>query len=111
MHRMKKKRVTICMRCGKCCLSNLFFYITDDDTERWKREGRKDILHIIENLQAVWGGDHFVSARDGTFMHGCPFLEWKEGRHNCSIYQTRPRVCRNYLPGSSKICSQYYREL
>ncbi|MBN2567994.1 MAG: YkgJ family cysteine cluster protein [Deltaproteobacteria bacterium] len=108
---MKKKRVTICMRCGKCCLSNLFFYITDDDIERWKREGRKDILHIIENRQAVWGGDHFVSARDGTFMHGCPFLEWKDGRHSCSIYQTRPRVCRDYLPGSSKICSQYYRKI
>ena len=99
------------MRCGKCCLSNLFFYIKDVDLDRWRREGREDILHIIENRQAVWGGDHFVSARDGTFLHGCPFLEWEGKTNSCSIYETRPQVCRDYRPGSSKICPQYYKEL
>lgn len=97
------------MRCGKCCLSSLFFYIKDDDIERWKSEGRKDILHVIENLQSVWAGDHFVSGKDGTFLHGCPFLEWEEETYSCSIYETRPKVCRDYLPGSSEICSQYYK--
>jgi len=108
---MKAQKAIRCMRCGKCCLSNLFFYIKDVDLDRWRREGRDDILHIIENRQAVWGGDHFVSARDGTFLHGCPFLEWEGKTNSCSIYETRPQVCRDYRPGSSKICPQYYKEL
>lgn len=108
---MKAKRATRCTHCGKCCLSNLSFYVKDADIERWKLQNREDILHIIENCQAVWAGDHFVSARDGTFLHGCPFLEWDGGIYNCSIYGTRPRVCRDYRPGSSKICSQYYKGL
>jgi len=108
---MKTREVIRCMRCGKCCLSNLFFYIKDADIERWKAQDREDILHIIENHQAVWAGDHFVSAKNGTFQHGCPFLEWEGKIHRCSIYGTRPRVCREYIPGSSKICSQYYKGL
>jgi len=106
---MKTPKATCCKRCGTCCLSGLFFYIRDEDIERWERDGRNDILHVIDNLQAVWAGDHFVSARDGTFLHGCPFLEWEGDIYRCSIYDTRPRVCREYQPGSSRICPQYYR--
>ena len=108
---MKTNRAIRRTRCGKCCLSNLFFYIKDVDIDRWRRESREDILHIIENHHAVWAGDHFVSAKNGTFQHGCPFLEWEGGIYKCSIYGTRPRVCRDYRPGASKICSQYYKGL
>jgi hypothetical protein len=54
-------------------------YVTPEDMERWIREGRTDILHIIENEQAVWLGDHFVSSRTGRPIYGCPSWRWREG--------------------------------
>ncbi|HPR56171.1 MAG TPA: YkgJ family cysteine cluster protein [Deltaproteobacteria bacterium] len=96
-----------CKRCGTCCLADMIGYVTDDDVERWKREGRDDIFHVIENEQAFWAGDHFVSARDGRILMCCPFLTWDGSGAACSIYETRPNVCRNYRPGSSQICPQW----
>lgn len=96
-----------CKRCGKCCLINVNAFITDDDLKRWRREGRTDILHILENEKAVWAGDHMVSARDGTRITCCPFLEHTGDHYTCTIYDTRPFVCRHFAPGSSDLCPQY----
>ncbi len=82
-------------------------YITEEDLARWKAEQRHDIFHILEKEQAFWAGDHFVSARDGRVLTCCPFLAWDEEGAACSIYETRPLVCRNYRPGSSEICPQW----
>lgn len=98
---------TPCRRCGKCCLADMVAYVTEDDLARWRSEGRDDILCILENEQAFWAGDHFVSARDGRILMCCPFLTWDEEGAACAIYETRPLVCRNYVPGSSEICPQW----
>lgn len=97
----------ICKQCGTCCLANVNCYVTDEDLERWKREGRDDILHIIEHEHAMWVGDHLVSSLDGHYLHGCSFLMWDGSHYACSIYETRPSVCRKYQPGSSEICPQF----
>ncbi|HEU18369.1 MAG TPA: hypothetical protein ENO00_03165 [Deltaproteobacteria bacterium] len=101
---MKSHKKIKCKRCGTCCLANLIAFVTDADKERWKREQRQDILHILENNSAVWAGDRLISTIDGHQLHGCPFLMWENGRYTCTIYETRPQVCRNYVPGSSHIC-------
>ncbi len=93
-----------CLRCGTCCLADMIACADAEDVRRWKRAGREDILHIIDNERAVWMGDHLVSARDGRELHHCPFLEWVDGRCSCAIYEVRPRVCAEYRPGSSAIC-------
>jgi Fe-S-cluster containining protein len=104
---MKKKETISCRRCGKCCLANLIAYVTTEDWKRWKRQRREDIIHLIENQQAVWAGDHFVSAKDGEYLHGCPFLMREGNCYTCTIYETRPQVCRDYIPASSELCPQY----
>jgi Fe-S-cluster containining protein len=86
-------------------------YVTPEDMDRWFREGREDILHIIENEQAVWLGDHFVSSGTGRPIYGCPFLEMAGRITACSIHATRPGVCRNYGPGSSGICPQWKKKI
>ena len=107
MNRSNEKKPPVCTRCGKCCLADMIAYVTPEDLARWKRENRQDILHIIENEQAVWLGDHFISARTGRPIYGCPFLEVKGDIFTCSIYETRPKVCADYEPGSSQICPQW----
>jgi len=99
----------ICNRCGKCCLANFSAYVKDADIMRWQREDRLDILVIIEKQQAVWAGDHIVMPDGSDFKH-CVFLRTEGGRCECSIYETRPLTCRNFIPGSSQLCSLYGME-
>jgi Fe-S-cluster containining protein len=100
---------TNCERCGKCCLADFIAYVRDEDIDRWHREGRDDILQMIRREHALWMGDHLVCADDGRYLRGCPFLAFEETQHRCSIYATRPRVCRDYRPGSSEICPKFHR--
>lgn len=85
-------------------MADMIACASEEDIARWQREKRDDILHVIESLKAVWAGDHFVSSRDGHYIHCCPFLAWDGSRHSCEIYPTRPLVCADFTPGSSEIC-------
>lgn len=82
-------------------------YVTETEIRRWREEGREDIFHIIENESAMWAGDHLISRKDGRYLHGCPFLKWEGNTSMCTIYETRPGVCRDYEPGSSELCPRY----
>lgn len=95
-----------CTRCGKCCLS-VFIPVTDEDMERWKREGKEDLIHAMEHAKVVWAGDIIISSEDGRILFTCPFLKWEGTYYTCTIYEDRPRVCREYIPGSSELCSQF----
>lgn len=65
---------------------------------------------MIEREHAVWMGDHLVSSKNGHYLHGCPFLAWEGDFSLCTIYSTRPAICRHYRPGSSEICSRFEHE-
>ncbi|MBA4396700.1 MAG: hypothetical protein C0394_04870 [Syntrophus sp. (in: bacteria)] len=104
---MENQHEHTCRRCGKCCLADFIAYASPEDQQRWRDEGRQDVLDMIEREHAVWMGDHLVSSQDGHYLRGCPFLAWDEDHSCCTIYETRPRICRKYEPGSSEICSQF----
>ncbi|MCK9275022.1 MAG: YkgJ family cysteine cluster protein [Syntrophales bacterium] len=105
----KRKEPLACLRCGKCCFVDLTAYARESDFERWRSEHRQDILHIIENRHLLWAGDRLISTRTGMSPQTCPFLEREGGHWRCSIYETRPLVCREYQPGTSELCPQYHR--
>ena len=50
-----------------------------EDLERWRREGRDDILQGYRD--ACWVGDHFMSVTTGMTIHDCPFLDWEGCSH------------------------------
>lgn len=102
-----EKTGVTCKRCGNCCRTYLFAYVTEEDLKRWKREGREDILHILENQAPVWAGDRLISSRTGQTLDSCPFFTWDGKRATCTIHETRPAVCREYVPGSNELCSQF----
>ena len=47
-----------------------------------------------------------VSSRDGNYITCCPFLDREGDLYTCTIYETRPFICRNFSPGSSDLCPQ-----
>lgn len=96
-----------CLRCGKCCFVDFTAYAGPEDFERWKREGRQDILNRIKQRHLLWAGDRIVSADTGGHPRECLFLLESGKELICSIYETRPLVCRDYRPGSSELCPQW----
>jgi Fe-S-cluster containining protein len=59
--------------------------ITDEDADRWRQQGRSDILAQV--------GQHMSWKSQGP----CPFAhELADGRYTCAIYDTRPQTCREY---------------
>jgi Fe-S-cluster containining protein len=74
-----------CETCGLCCIEyggELGYY--QEDIARWKSEDETDILVRIG-----------IKVPDApcTFLSGEPF--------RCTIYKTRPLVCRHFVNGGT----------
>lgn len=85
-------------------MASIVYNIEDSDRVRWIAENRYDIINILTNESAVWMGDHLISSKTGRKIYSCPFLKLEDSFATCTIYETRPNVCRNFMPGSSQIC-------
>jgi len=108
-NRKNNKTSTLtCRRCGKCCLSALV-PAAEEDMERWRREQKREILRAVELSRAVWAGDVVISSETGEILSTCPFLKYEGKCYACTIYDDRPKTCRQFKPGSSELCSQFER--
>ncbi len=92
-----------CTQCGKCCLYDRYMntlQIDGEDVKRWRRQRRYDILAHIEVMGVSkadpWADAWFTKA--GHEVRRCPFVRKLRGtdRYTCTIYDTRPQVCREY---------------
>jgi Fe-S-cluster containining protein len=95
-----------CKRCGKCCYA-VPASITEEDINRWRQQGRMDIVDAMEQFELVWAGDTIISLKNNRSVSTCPFLMNTGESRTCTIYEDSPRVCREFLPGSSEMCSQF----
>jgi Fe-S-cluster containining protein len=96
-----------CSRCGKCCTSSSYMgtlSATEEDVHRWIREKRWDILAwtwLFYDRDGIPDcADLWVSPKTGIEAERCPFVRKERGRntYKCTIYDTRPEVCRDYEP-------------
>ena len=85
---------TNCIRCGVCCrYLGLSISIPPGDVERWRNEGRKDIINRL-------GPERTDGFYEGWIVNGewatkCPFLK----QDKCSIHKTKPTPCAEYPNG------------
>ena len=77
----------ICKSCRKCCIGTEIRLIPDD-TERWKKEERLDILLCINPLL---GESRQLIKKDKN--NECIFLS-EDG--SCEIHDTKPYICRKF---------------
>ena len=96
-----------CSRCGKCCTNPdymLTLWARGEDVKRWLAERRWDILqwaHVFYNRNGEpTSADLWISPTTGIEHSRCPFVRKDPNRptYRCTIYDTRPQVCRNYEP-------------
>ncbi|MDF1553921.1 MAG: hypothetical protein P1P84_12705, partial [Deferrisomatales bacterium] len=63
-----------------------------DDLERWRRQGRDDVLCRVGPGGELWW------AADGTArLDHCPFFSWRGADGGaCAVHATKPAECRAY---------------
>jgi Fe-S-cluster containining protein len=53
-----KTSTITCKRCGKCCLA-VYIPVTGEDMERWKSEGKEEIVRAMEHSKATWARGYY----------------------------------------------------
>lgn len=86
-----KRKSELCLQCGKCCMSMTFFGGEVDDEAR--DEIRWMELHgmRIEYVQKDGCAEYYF-----TIPQRCNALQQIDGKFMCSVYETRPQMCRDY---------------
>ncbi len=74
-------------RCGLCC--TLLVRLGRQDIERIKKQGFDEAYFVDIDTK----GAQILRRTNGY----CRFLEIKEGIATCTIYESRPNVCREYV--------------
>lgn len=90
-----------CAECGLCCTNyggTLYFY--EEDLTRWQEEQAQGILRRLPVLNGEGWASGWVSPQTGNEETACPFLATEKG-FRCSVYETRPLVCRHFANGGS----------
>lgn len=82
-----------CACCGSCCeYFGGHLHASDHDMERWRREGREDLLCRVNRLGWIW-----VDPETKELLERCPFIaRISEQQSICSIQETKPDICRAY---------------
>ena len=92
-----------CARCGKCCkIRDAYCTSGDpDDIERWRAEGREDILAWVEMISTgheIIGYDLWVDPETGEDVDSCHWYDEDPatGESICLIQDTKPKHCREF---------------
>lgn len=73
-------------RCGLCC--TLLVRIDDSDIGRIKALGHKESSFVARTVRK----ERILKQINGY----CTFLRIEKGIASCTIYESRPRICREY---------------
>lgn len=80
-----------CIQCGSCC-SNLLV-MTAEEIETIHKYIKK---HNIKEHK------HILPLAEPTIDMTCPFLDDRKSCEKCTIYEVRPRICRDFICCTSK---------
>jgi Fe-S-cluster containining protein len=98
-----------CQRCGLCCVADYdygyYVDLTDDDLARLSPYYRR--THVVGEDTKNFPALATLTRDDGAVL--CVAFRGREMVScRCTIYDTRPQICRNFKPGS-KTCQDIRR--
>ena len=82
-----------CRGCGVCCdLYGHTLHADPDDLERWRLQGRDDVLRRVGQGGELWWAEDGSARQDH-----CPFFSWVGAEGGaCAVHATKPAECRAY---------------
>ncbi len=92
-----------CMQCGQCCfMYGCMIPATDQDLERWKRQGRHDILEKVRVIRdpktgAITAAECWFNPFTKKEYVYCPWIKRKGDKVFCLIHDTKPQYCIDYI--------------
>jgi Fe-S-cluster containining protein len=88
-----KQKESRCGCCGDCCRAfGGHLNASRADQERWRSEGREDLLCRVNRLGWIW-----YDPETGKPEEICPFLVQSDPETAvCGIHETKPAMCRDY---------------
>jgi len=87
-----------CAECGLCCTHyGDDVHIYEEDLQRWQQEKETQVLVRLQVKGETATAWHSLDGK--TKECACPFLS--DEPYRCSIYPTRPLVCRHFANGGS----------
>ncbi|HEU4390892.1 MAG TPA: YkgJ family cysteine cluster protein [Blastocatellia bacterium] len=91
-----KRKSELCLQCGKCCMSMTFFGGEVDDDARDEIHWME--LHglKIDYVERTNRRGRPVQEYYFTIPQRCGSLQEIDGKFTCGVYETRPRMCRDY---------------
>lgn len=89
----KESRSAGCRACGVCCdVYGGHLWAAAEDLERWRAQGRTDLLSRVGEAGAIW-----CDPDTGARLEACPYLvRAPDGGGRCAIHPTKPALCRAY---------------
>jgi Fe-S-cluster containining protein len=105
---------SVCQNCGWCCNYYYRRIAEKSDILRWIENSRSDILQYFifyksdgsvltdlseleSSIDSVIDGE-MKNSGTGEFYDKCPFLIEKSDKYYCSIHETKPKICKDYIP-------------
>ncbi|MEO6599875.1 MAG: YkgJ family cysteine cluster protein [Polyangiaceae bacterium] len=91
-----------CQSCGACCFSQIDAYVRVLGSDHARlREGASELTHFI-------GNQCYMKMADGHCA--ALVLEVTTGRFVCSVYETRPDVCRDLERASPQCAAEIHEK-
>lgn len=90
-----------CMQPGHCCKKVFLSSGNEPFLQAPMSYERAEHAAIARGLPFVPG----EQLPDGRWLWSCYHLQ-RDGR--CGIYENRPQLCRDFLPGSGPLCVHYW---
>jgi Fe-S-cluster containining protein len=80
-----------CERCAECC-KKLYIILNDEDIKNIEKLGYSKEDFCEGELIGEFKGKFVLKKEDDK----CIFLEKDKDGYSCSIYESRPEICRKY---------------
>ncbi|MCP4180190.1 MAG: YkgJ family cysteine cluster protein [bacterium] len=92
----------ICQKCGACCKNHPYVEIFINEIHLLEKLTGLDLEKFI-NIKEKNNKEYFFKFQKNG---DCFFLNNENGNHSCSVYESRPKICRNYpsTPEQIKTC-------
>ena len=82
----------ICKKCAECCKNHPFIDLTSNEISLLEKASGLS-ADLFTNGKGLEVEEYFLQFKENGY---CLFLTEDNGSFSCSVYESRPEICKNY---------------